>query len=71
MEEESCKYCHQELTKEDWQSGWEGDEHHYKIINCSCGKDNWIKVDFSGSGDDSFVQGVSPLESAVRKVCEK
>ena len=70
-----CSYCKKELKREFWRSEWDfnhPDEHHYKSIKCECGKKNWVKVEFVGSGHDlAFKQDFSPLESAVRKVREK
>ncbi|MDP3734204.1 MAG: hypothetical protein Q8R37_03160 [Nanoarchaeota archaeon] len=65
-----CDYCHQDLSAKEWKSHWEEHIHHYKITDCSCGKEKWLKVTFAGSGHDDFVAGVSPLESTLRKVHE-
>ncbi len=70
-----CTYCKKELKKEHWSSEWDHqhpDAHHYKSVRCECGKKNWVKVEFVGSGHDlAFKQDFSPLESAVRKVRER
>lgn len=65
-----CDYCHQDLSTAEWTSHWEEHHHHYKIADCSCGKEKWLKVNFTGSGHDDFVAGLSSLESALRKVHE-
>jgi len=70
-----CLYCKKELDLNQWNSQWDSlhhEIHHYKIIRCECGKKNWVKVDFDGSGHDQVFQTEpSPLESMVRKVREK
>ena len=66
-----CFYCEDGLSKDSCHSRWEGGQHHYKILKCDCGKDNWFKVDFTGSGHDSFVKGNDSIESRVRKVCDR
>jgi len=70
-----CLYCKKDLEPSLWASQWDNlhhSEHHYKIIKCECGKKNWIKVDFFGSGHDECLQKhISPLESTVRRVREK
>ncbi|MFH0701091.1 MAG: hypothetical protein V2A62_01500 [Candidatus Woesearchaeota archaeon] len=70
-----CLYCRKELDLSQWNSQWDNlhqQEHHYKAVKCECGKKNWIKVDFLGSGHDEILQRkLSPLESMVRKVREK
>ncbi len=68
---DKCLYCRKDLHVDKWNSEWTSEEHHYKSIKCECGKENWVKVDFYGSGHDSFFKKLSPLESAVRKVQEK
>jgi len=70
-----CLYCKKELDTSLWTSQWDQlhhEEHHYKAIKCNCGKKNWVKLDFLGSGHDEAIQRhLSPLESVVRKVREK
>ncbi len=68
-----CLYCKQGLNGEKWYSSWAGGhEHHYKVIHCEkCKRKNWGRVNFPGSGHDSVLKGLSPLESTVRKVWEK
>lgn len=70
-----CLYCKKELDSSLWSSHWDAlhhEEHHYKLIKCGCGKKNWVKMDFCGSGhDESLKRPFSPLESCVRKVREK
>jgi len=48
-----CVYCNGLLEKNPWNSEFEG-ELHYKTTNCKCGKENRIRVDFGGSGHDSW-----------------
>ncbi|MEK6938895.1 MAG: hypothetical protein AABX04_07685 [Nanoarchaeota archaeon] len=70
-----CLYCKKELDLMQWSSHWDDlnhEEHHYKAVKCDCGKKNWVKMDFLGSGHDEVLQRkLSPLESMVRKVREK
>ena len=68
---EKCLYCRQELPGSKWISQWCSEELHYKTTRCECGKQNWIKVDFYGSGHDTIFYKTSSLESLVRKVQEK
>ena len=50
----SCSKCNEDLKDQPWYSQLEADE-HYKTTSCgNCGKKNWVKVDFLGSGDDDW-----------------
>tara|TARA_Y100000310_G_scaffold339022_1_gene430393 strand:- start:21880 stop:22185 length:306 start_codon:yes stop_codon:yes gene_type:complete len=49
-----CIYCHHKLKGTKWDSAFES-AHHYKAVKCgSCGKENRLRVDFHGSGHDSW-----------------
>ena len=49
-----CRKCGNDLEDKPWQSNWEGAQ-HYKTNTCDrCGKKNWVKVDFEGSGHDDW-----------------
>ena len=48
-----CIYCKSEVPLDGWKSDWHS-ETHYKTTKCTCGKDLHIKVDFGGSGHDSW-----------------
>lgn len=48
---DSCPYCGARLS--DWKSEFL-EKFHYKICLCGCGKKISIKVDFLGSGHDSW-----------------
>ncbi|PIN76393.1 hypothetical protein COV17_02615 [Candidatus Woesearchaeota archaeon CG10_big_fil_rev_8_21_14_0_10_36_11] len=64
-------YCSHPINREDWNSEWgECDEQHYKKAVCSkCGKTNWIKLRFEGSGhDDSIECKTNSIDSIIRKV---
>lgn len=69
-----CPYCKIEL-----KGGWYSEFHietHYKNLICECGKKNWIRVNFIGSGHDSFRLGNKKtiedrLESEKRKEKKK
>ncbi|MBS1266773.1 MAG: hypothetical protein MAG795_00742 [Candidatus Woesearchaeota archaeon] len=48
-----CLYCSEEAEKR-WVSEWNC-EHHYKSFCCkNCGKKNFVRVNFQGSGHDSW-----------------
>ena len=70
-----CLYCSESLKEELWRSEWQGSwgEHHYKSLKCDdCGKKNWVKTDFPGSGHDAVLRkDTRTLESVVRRVGEK
>lgn len=67
-----CTYCAKELDMEKWSSKFHDDYFHYKHISCNgCGKKNWFRASFLGSGHDhGFVQP-SSIDSLIRKVCER
>ncbi len=69
----NCLYCKKPVEGDLWDSHWEGkDELHYKMLKCGeCGKKNWFKVDFHGSGHDMGLNERHSLESMVKKVVEK
>lgn len=48
-----CVYCNKVMEKSIWHSSFHG-EIHYKTTNCVCGKESRIRVDFAGSGHDSW-----------------
>ena len=49
----ACLYCSDD-SQQDWSSEWNKD-HHYKTFTCrKCGRKNFLKVSFQGSGHDSF-----------------
>jgi len=53
-----CLYCNEDLGANDWKSIWNG-QFHYKITHCKkCGKKHRVKVDFCGSGHDSWDEQV-------------
>jgi len=66
-----CTRCHKNLNKEEWGSEW-ADHQHYKSFMCACGKKNWIKADFIGSGHDHVLQDKDQkIESVMDKVAQK
>jgi hypothetical protein len=75
LKENRCIYCSKILEEQKWSSRWDQDRHdihHYKSIVCECGKHNWVKVDFDGSGHDSvFKKEINVVESSVPKVAER
>lgn len=58
----SCIYCSERLPSEKWDSFF-AQVQHYKCVLCKCGKDNCVRVDFIGSGHDSW----SGLEDKVTR----
>ncbi len=55
-EEESrqvCPYCFTKQSNEGWRSSFSF-EKHYKVKTCKCGNEVRVKVDFFGSGHDSW-----------------
>ena len=68
-----CLYCSQSLSQELWRSEWKEHVHHYKSVKCDdCGRKNWLKAQFLGSGHDRVSQkGKQTIESVIRSVGEK
>lgn len=66
-----CIYCGEPLDSEKWSSVF-AQVNHYKCVLCKCGKENCVKVDFIGSGHDSW-SGLEEriAKSAVIKVIKK
>ncbi len=58
----SCIYCNEKLPPEKWGSVF-AQVQHYKCVLCRCGKENCVKMDFIGSGHDSW----SGLEERIAK----
>jgi hypothetical protein len=48
-----CIYCKRDVPISGWTSEWHS-ETHYKNVVCKCGKELHIKVNFEGSGHDSW-----------------
>jgi hypothetical protein len=51
----TCNYCAQELEKNQARSLWAKDI-QYVVFDCSCGKENHIRVEFSGFDPRQFFQ---------------
>jgi len=66
---ENCIYCGKNLINKKWESKFEGD-FHYKTIICECGREIITKVDFLGSGHDSW-DGTYSWEFVVDSYDEK
>ncbi len=68
-----CLYCSESLSEEVWRSEWKEHVHHYKSVKCDdCGKKNWVKAQFLGSGHDAVsVLRKKSIESVIRMVGEK
>jgi len=53
-QKDNCIYCNNKLNGLRWDSAFES-LIHYKVIECKeCKKENRVKVDFHGSGHDSW-----------------
>ena len=62
-----CPYCKSDLSKENWDSEF-AVHLHYKKLTCKCGKKVWIRVNFNGSGHDSWTRHKKvTIESLVDK----
>ncbi|HLC88587.1 MAG TPA: hypothetical protein VJG49_00985 [Candidatus Nanoarchaeia archaeon] len=70
----NCTRCGQAINSTDWFSEWDDQTsgvHMYKSFHCHCGKKNWIKVDFLGSGDDRiFERNAKEINSTINAVRE-
>ena len=54
-----CLYCGNEIKPEEWKSDFSYNN-HYKIAECKkCGKINILKVEFIGSGHDSWIERIT------------
>ena len=49
----ACPYCLKSNEDMEWKSEFEM-EMHYKSSKCDCGKELKFRVNFNGSGHDSF-----------------
>lgn len=51
-----CPYCGSSLSGMPWDSDFSSclPNTHYKTTRCSCGRELWLRVDFSGSGHDRW-----------------
>jgi len=69
-----CNRCGEKLNDKRWDSEWDPchpEVHHYKSILCDCGKKNWLRMNFLGSGHDQVLEGNSNfVESTIKKVQE-
>ena len=69
-----CHRCGSELDPEKWGSEWDPnhpENHHYKSHLCTCGKKNWVRINFPGSGHDKvLLEEEKSIESAIRAVKE-
>ena len=49
-----CLYCKTEVHPTCWTSEWDSEKHYKKCTCNSCGKDLTIRINFEGSGHDSW-----------------
>jgi hypothetical protein len=62
---EWCFICGRKLEPP-WESAFDGDK-HYKVKECDCGYLHSIRIDFFGSGHDTW-DGTPAMASKVRKL---
>ena len=75
LKEGKCVYCKNSLTIDKARSEWDDhddDDHHYKSLECDkCGKKNWCKVCFYGSGHDCVLtEEERTIDSVIKRVME-
>jgi len=71
LKEGKCEYCSEQINLESLESFWIA-QYHYKVVRCSCGKSNWVKVNFEGSGHDQGLEKKKEtIESTIQKVFER
>jgi len=54
---DQCVYCGNGIKGKRWYSE-HSLEHHYKSVDCECGKRIRIKMDFIGSGHDTWEKNI-------------
>ena len=59
--EGNCIYCSEKLP-DTWESSF-ASQSHYKCVVCTCGKNNCVRVNFQGTGHDTW----SGLEKKIEK----
>ena len=74
LKEGNCDYCITKLDVAKSCSEWDDvhhEDHHYNGVSCdSCGKKNWVKVDFMCSGHETVFENKVTVDSILRKVHE-
>ncbi|MBW2992352.1 hypothetical protein KY345_04005 [Candidatus Woesearchaeota archaeon] len=48
-----CMYCGKKLDRKTWKSHFNAHK-HYKVNNCSCGKETRVDVEYEGSGHEEW-----------------
>lgn len=70
-----CSRCGCELNREQYVSEWDPSQpqdHHYKSFQCECGKKNWLKMNFPGSGHDQIlIDHEKEIRSMIKKVSDR
>jgi hypothetical protein len=54
----ACPYCGRKTDASKWESLFDHSNFHYKTQDCICGRKVTVKVDFIGSGHDSWSKGL-------------
>jgi len=65
VQKEVCPYCKRNINGS-WKSEFDL-KHHYKVFNCECGKKVWIKLNFNGSGHDTWDKKSIKIKKASKK----
>ena len=73
LESGKCTYCKNKVSQ--IESEWDDhddEHHHYKITRCQgCGKKNWLKVCYHGSGHDCILTDKErSIDSVIKRVME-
>ena len=66
----ACPYCGRSTQSHDWKSHFNNNA-HYKELNCKCGKKVSVKVDFMGTGHDSWAKGLDKKIEEADKESQK
>ena len=65
-----CIYCKSSLEDSRWSSEFVGFIHYKKIVSPTCKSKNIVRVDFDGSGHDSW-DGKHPLKNRGLRIKSK
>ena len=63
-----CYHCGKTLNSKTWNSEFHK-EFHYKSTTCECGRQLSVKVDFIGSGHDSWDKTNSWKKTVHEELC--
>jgi DNA-directed RNA polymerase subunit RPC12/RpoP len=63
----ACPYCGKNTAIKRWKSVFDASNMHYKECVCSCGHRVTVKVDFMGSGHDSWNKNLRNLDKRIEE----